>query len=155
MGMRHRLGLFLVNKLASGLPRSIGFEVLDARGGAIKATSSLREHTSASLVALADTSCGYGTYATLPQSKSGFATVELKTNVVKDLPFLGLVHCTASKLSSNEYCQVWVADVFDKDDVKVASFQCTQRFLEYRGSASLRMYRWLVNRALGLFGLRM
>src|SRR5262245_34957563 len=33
-----------------------------------------------SLVAIADTACGYGTIANLPPSATGFVTIELKTN---------------------------------------------------------------------------
>ncbi len=36
----------------------------------------------AKIVALADTSCGYGTFVSLPEGAEGFTTVELKSNLL-------------------------------------------------------------------------
>ena len=75
------------------LPGLLGIEFRDVARGRITSRLTLRtEHMSpngylhaATVVALADTSCGYGTVASLPDGARGFTTIEIKTN------FLGTV----------------------------------------------------------------
>jgi 1,4-dihydroxy-2-naphthoyl-CoA hydrolase len=84
----------------------------------------------ASIVALADTACGFGCLMSLPEGASGFTTVELKAN------FLGTareggVSCEARLVHGGRTTQVWDAEVKNETtDKKIALFRCTQ-FLLY------------------------
>src|SRR5512145_2076803 len=83
----------------------------------------------ASVVALADTSCGYGCVATLPEGAKGFTTIELKAN------FLGTAHegaiaCRATPVHLGRTTQVWDAVVSNEaTGAKIALFRCTQMVL--------------------------
>ncbi len=89
----------------------------------------------ASVVALADTICGYGAVANLPEGAVNFTTIEVKCN------FLGTVRegalkCEAAMLHGGRTTQVWDAQVVTEDEGKViALFRCTQLLLYPRGAA--------------------
>src|ERR1039457_7257237 len=50
----------------------------------------------ATLVALADTACGYGTLAGLPDAATGFTTLELKANMLATAD-QGILMCQAQR----------------------------------------------------------
>lgn len=87
----------------------------------------------ASVVALADTTCGYATLAHLPRGALSFTTIELKSNhlgTVKEGAIL--CHATAQHLGRNT--QVWDAVVSDEaSGKKIALFRCTQMILWPKG----------------------
>src|ERR1700733_11113476 len=70
------------------LPGLLGLVVTRLEGAAIATELLVRPDLMApngylhagTVVTLADTSCGYGCYATLPEGASGFTTIELKSN---------------------------------------------------------------------------
>jgi len=74
------------------------------------------------LVALADTACGYGSIASLPPGGTGFTTIELKAN------FLG----TATLVHGGRTTQVWDAEV-RSGERRIAIFRCTQLVLYEAG----------------------
>jgi uncharacterized protein (TIGR00369 family) len=82
-----------------------------------------------SLVALADTSCGYGCLANLPEGATGFTTIELKSNhlgTARD----GTVVSHARAAHFGKTTQVWDAVVTHKETGKtIALFRCTQLIL--------------------------
>lgn len=82
-----------------------------------------------SVVALADSCCGYGTVRNLPDGASGFTTVELTSNflaTVRD----GRVQCVARPLHRGRTTQLWDATASADDGGKVlAHFRCTQMIL--------------------------
>ena len=82
-----------------------------------------------SLVALADTSCGYGCLANLPEGAAGFTTIELKSNhlgTARD----GTVVSHARAAHFGKTTQVWDAVVTHKETGKtIALFRCTQLIL--------------------------
>lgn len=81
------------------------------------------------VVTLADTCCGYGTLANLPEGASGFTTVELKSNHLSTARE-GVVACTATPSHIGRTTQVWDAVVSHKDTGKtMALFRCTQVIL--------------------------
>jgi uncharacterized protein (TIGR00369 family) len=83
----------------------------------------------ASIVALADTACGFGALASLPDGKDGFTTLELKTNFIATARE-GDLACTASLVHGGRTTQVWDAEVRMADGGKtVALFRCTQLLL--------------------------
>jgi uncharacterized protein (TIGR00369 family) len=79
------------------------------------------------VVGLADTTCGYGCVASLPEGAIGFTTIELKTN------FLGTARegtliCEARMLHGGRTTQVWDATVRTAEKT-LALFRCTQLVL--------------------------
>jgi len=88
----------------------------------------------ASVVALADTSCGYGCTASLPEGARGFTTIELKSNHVATARNGHDVVCEARLVHRGRTTQVWDAEVTNATTGKVmALFRCTQLIL-YAGS---------------------
>ena len=83
----------------------------------------------ASVVALADTTCGYATIAHLPDGAASFTTIELKSNhlgTIKD----GGIACVATAQHLGRTTQVWDAVVTDEaTGRKIALFRCTQMIL--------------------------
>lgn len=83
----------------------------------------------ASVVALADTSCGYATIAHLPEGAQSFTTIELKSNHLGTVRE-GSVACTATAQHLGRNTQVWDAVVTDEaSGRKLALFRCTQMIL--------------------------
>ena len=80
----------------------------------------------ATVVALADTSCGYGTFAHLPPGAHNFTTVELKTNFL-GTSRAGVIECEATLVHGGRTTQVWDAVVRDTaTGGTLALFRCTQ-----------------------------
>ncbi len=81
------------------------------------------------VVTLADTCCGYGTVANLPDGASGFTTIELKSNFFGSARE-GTIVCVARPLHQGRTTQVWDATVTLKGATKpIAQFRCTQMVL--------------------------
>ncbi len=119
------------------LPGLIGVTILEAKEGRISSRLDLREELmapngylhAATVVALADTSCGYGTFVNLPEGAESFTTIELKSNFVgtkRD----GAIGCEAKLVHGGRTTQVWDAAVSDEEGGKpIALFRCTQMIL--------------------------
>ncbi len=79
------------------------------------------------VVALADSACGFGTIASLPEGAQSFTTVELKTN------FMGTARegvCRARLVHGGRTTQVWDAEVINQAIGRtIALFRCTQMLL--------------------------
>ncbi|HML09143.1 MAG TPA: PaaI family thioesterase [Xanthobacteraceae bacterium] len=83
----------------------------------------------ASVVALADTACGYGCVVSLPEGASNFTTAELKANFIGTAREGG-VACEARLLHGGRTTQVWDAEVKSEASGKtIALFRCTQIIL--------------------------
>jgi uncharacterized protein (TIGR00369 family) len=80
------------------------------------------------VVALADSACGYGCIASLPDGASGFTTIELKTNFL-GTALDGTVSCRSALVHGGRTTQVWDATVEDDADKVLALFRCTQLIL--------------------------
>lgn len=80
------------------------------------------------VVALADTSCGYGTRLLLPENAKGFTTIELKSNHLSTVRE-GHISCLARNVHVGRTTQVWDAEVRGPNDKVVALFRCTQAVL--------------------------
>jgi 1,4-dihydroxy-2-naphthoyl-CoA hydrolase len=87
----------------------------------------------ATVVALADSACGYGCIASLPEGASGFTTIELKTNFL-GTALAGTLSCTSGLVHGGRTTQVWDATVTDEEGKALALFRCTQLLL-YRTPA--------------------
>lgn len=89
----------------------------------------------ASVIALADTSAGYGCVANLPEGASGFTTVELKSNHLGTAKE-GTIECVATAAHLGKTTQVWDATVTHRESGKtIALFRCTQMVLYPRERA--------------------
>ena len=121
----------------SALPGLIGFEVLEASPGRLLGRMSVRPDLlapngylhGASVVALADTACGFGTMFDLPAGATHFTTIELKTNFM-GTALEGIVTCEALRAHHGRTTQVWDATVrTDTTGRSIALFRCTQMIL--------------------------
>lgn len=87
----------------------------------------------ATVVALADTACGYGCMISLPEGASGFTTIELKTNFLGTAR-AGRVTTRARLVHGGRMTQIWDAEVLaDGRPGPIALFRCTQMILYPRG----------------------
>ena len=78
------------------------------------------------VVALADTACGYGCVASFPAGASGFTTLELKSNHV-GTALSGVITADANLVHGGRTTQVWDAVVSSSESGKpIALFRCTQ-----------------------------
>ncbi len=127
-----------LNERGTGtLPGLIGIEVLEVEKGLLVSHLPLRDELlapngylhAATVIALADTSCGYGCFASLPDGAEGFTTVELKSNFL-GTKREGTIQCEATLVHGGRATQVWDATVADADSgKKLALFRCTQMIL--------------------------
>ena len=119
------------------LPGLIGIEFISIEPG--KLTSRLTLHPellapngylhAATIIALADTTCGYGTIADLPKGAENFTTIELKSNFLGTAREGGIA-CVATRIHNGRTTQVWDAQVTDEtNDKTIAFFRCTQLIL--------------------------
>jgi len=80
----------------------------------------------ATVVALADTTCGYGTIAHLPQAAQSFTTIELKSNFLGTARE-GTISCIGTQAHAGRTTQIWDATVSAEATGKtIALFRCTQ-----------------------------
>ncbi len=81
------------------------------------------------LVAIADSLCGYGTILNLPAGATGLLTAELKTNFVGSLRS-GVVVGEATPVHLGRTTQVWDAVLTEEaSGRRLAIFRCTQLVL--------------------------
>lgn len=119
------------------LPGLLGVEILKVEPGLVHSRLAVRREVmapndflhAATVIALADTSCGYGCLANLPQGASGFTTIELKSNFLGTARE-GAIACRATPVHLGRTTQVWDAEVtLEGADRKIALFRCTQMVL--------------------------
>jgi uncharacterized domain 1 len=119
------------------LPGLIGIEFTGLEPGRLTSRLALRPELlapngylhAATVVALADTTCGYGTIVHLPDGAQNFTTVELKSNFLNTAR-QGVITCVATQLHGGRTTQVWDAQVTDETSGKtIALFRCTQLIL--------------------------
>ena len=125
-----------LNRRSEGaLPGLIGLEIVEAGEGGITGRLELREELlapngylhAATVVALADTSCGYGAFVSLPEGATGFTTIELKSNFLGTAR-QGSIDCEARLVHGGRNTQVWDATVTGGEKT-IALFRCTQMIL--------------------------
>ncbi len=129
--------LALVNERGEGhLPGLLGivFTALSREG--VRAELTVRPELmapngflhAASVIALADTACGYGCRLLLPDGASGFTTIELKSNFLGTARE-GTIRVEARAVHAGRTTQVWDAEVRDGGGRMMALFRCTQAVL--------------------------
>ena len=135
---RPELTAEVFNRRSAGhLPGLTGVEILAVSAEAVESRMAVRREVmapngflhAASVIALADTSCGYGCVAHLPQGASGFTTVELKSNFLGTARE-GAILCRAVPVHLGRTTQVWDAVVsVEGGETRIALFRCTQMVL--------------------------
>lgn len=131
-------GVDELNALSTGaFPGLLNLEVVEHERGKVVARLPITAQLlapngflhAAVVIALADTACGYGCRALLPDGAAGFTTIELKSN------FLGTaregeISTTARAVHAGRTTQVWDAEVTHTETGKtMALFRCTQAVL--------------------------
>ncbi len=125
------------NDVSAGtFPGLVGIEFDEVGNGAALARLAVRPELLApngylhagAVVALADTACGYGCIASLPDGARGFTTIELKTNFLGTARE-GTLECRSELVHGGRTTQVWDATVTSEAGKKVALFRCTQLLL--------------------------
>ena len=142
MPLRPEVSIDAFNHRGDGkLPGLIGFRVTALAEGLLAAEFDIRPELlapngylhAATIVALADTACGYGCIAHLPKGAESFTTVELKTNFLGTARD-GTLACIARPAHLGKTTQVWDAVVSRHADGKaIALFRCTQMILGPKG----------------------
>jgi 1,4-dihydroxy-2-naphthoyl-CoA hydrolase len=119
------------------LPGALGVEIITVSPDLVESRMKVEKRLlapngylhAASVIALADTSCGYGCVAALPDGASGFTTIELKSNffgTARD----GEIACRATPVHRGRTTQVWDAAVaIAATGARIALFRCTQMIL--------------------------
>ena len=118
------------------LPGLTGVEILKVSEEGVESRMAVRREVmapngflhAASIIALADTSCGYGCIALLPEGASGFTTIELKSNFLGTARD-GAILCRATPVHLGRTTQVWDAAVSAEGAGRIALFRCTQMVL--------------------------
>lgn len=118
------------------LPDLLGVAVSRVDAAGVHATLLIQPHHlapnkflhAATVVMLADTCCGYGCLAQLPEGASGFTTIELKSNHLGTATS-GTISCIATPTHLGRSTQVWDATVFAPGGKAIALFRCTQMIL--------------------------
>jgi 1,4-dihydroxy-2-naphthoyl-CoA hydrolase len=118
------------------LPGLLGIQIDEVEHGRVRMRLPLRPELLApngylhagTVVALADSSCGYGCIASLPPEATGFTTVELKTNFLATA-LDGMLACESKLVHGGRTTQVWDATVTDEAGKTLALFRCTQLLL--------------------------
>ena len=141
MPLRPGITLEKLNHRGDGrLPGLMGFRVVALEDGLLAAELDVRPEIlapngylhAATVIALADTACGYGCIAHLPDGMTNFTTVELKCNFVSTARD-GTISCAARPVHLGGTTQVWDATVARKADGRtIALFRCTQMLLAPR-----------------------
>jgi uncharacterized protein (TIGR00369 family) len=119
------------------LPGLLGIECTGLEPGRLTSRLAIRPELlapngylhAAAVIALADTTCGYGTLNNLPEGAQNFTTIELKSNFLGTARQGGIA-CIATPVHSGRTTQVWDAEVKDETSGKtIALFRCTQLIL--------------------------
>jgi 1,4-dihydroxy-2-naphthoyl-CoA hydrolase len=125
------------NRGAGKLPGHLGIVFTLVAGSEVRGELALKDVHMApngylhagSIVTLADTSCGYGCFASLPEGATGFTTIELKSNHLGTARE-GTIASRATPVHLGKTTQVWDAVVTHKETGRtIALFRCTQLIL--------------------------
>jgi uncharacterized protein (TIGR00369 family) len=138
MPLRPGITLDQMNHRGDGrLPGLMGFRVTALEDGMLAAELDIRPELlapngylhAATVIALADTACGYGCIAHLPAGAENFTTAELKSNFFSTARE-GTIATVARPVHLGNSTQVWDAVVTRKADGRqMALFRCTQLVL--------------------------
>ncbi len=117
-------------------PGLLGIQIDEIEEGRVRMHLALRPELlapngylhAATVVGLADSACGYGCIASLPEGATGFTTIELKTNFL-GTALEGTLGCESTLVHGGRTTQVWDATVTNEAGRKLALFRSTQLLL--------------------------
>jgi uncharacterized protein (TIGR00369 family) len=127
----------LQQKAQIGLPALLGLQVVAVTDGAVQMRLPIEARLlapngylhAASVIALADTACGFACLAHLPDRAENFTTIELKTNFLGTATN-GSLLARARPVHLGRTTQVWDATVSHVESGRpIAEFRCTQLVL--------------------------
>lgn len=134
---REALSADLVERGRSKLPGVLDLELVGISNGRARMRCEVSEKHfalngylhAASVVALADTTAGYGCVGNLPAGGIGFTTIELKSNHVGTITE-GAMLAEGMLAHGGRTTQVWDVTVTSEETGKpIAFFRCTQMIL--------------------------
>ncbi|MDP9343253.1 MAG: PaaI family thioesterase [Actinomycetota bacterium] len=139
-------GAVPASAVAGTLPDLLGIEFEEIVRGSVTARLELRPDHMApngflhagTVVALADSACGFGSAASLPDGAVGFTTIELKANFTGTARE-GQIRCVATMAHEGRTTQVWDAVVTGASGKTLAMFRCTQLVLYPRERGRARL----------------
>jgi uncharacterized protein (TIGR00369 family) len=129
---------WLKERTVGALAGHMGLEPVEVSEGKLVARMEIKPHHTApngylhaaSVIALADTACGFGTLAHMPEHGKNFTTIELKSNHVGTATE-GAIRAVATARHLGGMTHVWDAEVTRESDGKtIALFRCTQMILK-------------------------
>ena len=131
----------LAARMNSGLAAHLGIQLVEVRPGYLCAQLEIAPHHIAAngylhagcVVTLADTACGFGCFASLPEGAHNFTTIELKSNFLRTTT-AGTLRAEARLVHGGRRTQVWDAIVYGvtgdgAKEQELALFRCTQMIL--------------------------
>jgi 1,4-dihydroxy-2-naphthoyl-CoA hydrolase len=126
-------------RIEGRLPALFGIELVEIEHGRVVMRLEIRPEFLApngylhagTVVTLADTCCGFGSLASLPDGATGFTTIELKANFLRTAREGVSLRCEGRLAHGGRTTQVWDATVTREDDGKpLALFRATQYLLQ-------------------------
>ena len=123
------------------LPELMGIEFLSINEGRLTSRLTVKPEFlapngflhAATIIALADTTAGFGSITHLPKDGNNFTTIELKSNFLGTATN-GVIECECKAAHLGRTTQVWDATVKHQDTGKsLALFRCTQMILYPKG----------------------
>lgn len=129
---------WIKERATQGLPGHMGIEPVEIVENRLVARLEIKPHHlapngylhAASIIALADTTCGYATLAHMPEHGKNFTTIELKSNHLGTATE-GAIRAVATAKHLGGTTHVWDAEVSREGDGKlIALFRCTQMILK-------------------------
>jgi len=129
---------WIKDRASQGLAGYMGVEPVEVAENRMVARLDIKPHHTApngylhaaSVIALADTTCGYATLAHMPAHGKNFTTIELKSNHVGTATE-GAIRAVATARHLGGMTHVWDAEVTRESDGKtIALFRCTQMILK-------------------------
>ncbi|MCK5778682.1 MAG: PaaI family thioesterase [Rhodospirillales bacterium] len=127
----------MIERAKGYLPDYMGVEPVEISEGKLVSRLAIKPHHTApngflhaaTVIALADTTCGYATFVHLPDGAKNFTTIELKSNHLGTARE-GAIRATATAQHLGGRTHVWDARVEDENTGKtIALFRCTQMIL--------------------------
>jgi uncharacterized protein (TIGR00369 family) len=129
----------LEHNLRHGLTSFLDFECVLLEPGRMEARLPLRDDLmmargdylhAGTVAAFADSCAGWGCLASLPDHARGFATGELKVNLVATTRVPDALLAVATLLHAGRTTQVWDVEVCRESDGRpIGHFRCTQHLL--------------------------
>jgi len=137
MRLRPDVSIEALKRRLVGLPALLGLQLVDVADGELRMRVPIEPRLlapngylhAASVIAVADTACGFACIAHLPEGAENFTTIELKANFLGTATN-GSLLAQARPVHLGRTTQVWDATVSHEESGRsIAEFRCTQLVL--------------------------